>query len=486
MSKSVLKATSNSVPKTRSKTPPKSASKKIAKQPTNNPQEDWQACLAIIKEEISPQEFDTCIRPLQAVPGREAGNCVKLLAPNWYVKDQIDTQYLPRIRELLAAGGNTDVRLMIGAREQPPGPSLSSPPSPQPATGPSPFIDINKEYTFDTFVEGNSNQLALAAARGLVENLGTQRTDHGASQYNPILFYGGVGLGKTHLMHAVGNAIEEQHPQLKVGYMYSHKFIVDMVNAIQKGTMPAFVECYRGIDVLLMDDIQFLARGAKTQEEFFAVFNRLLDKRNSQIVLTSDRYPRGIKDLEERLKSRFLWGMSAHLEAPDVETRVAILMKKAESKAVPLPRDVGFFIARLVKSNVRELEGALKRVVADAHFRGVPITMEQTKAALRDLIAHQSRQVSIENIKKLVTEYYRIRISDLHSKRRNRSITRPRQLAMALAKELTNQSLPEIGDAFGGRDHSTVLHACKKIEELRESNGEMAQDYDQLLKQLTT
>ncbi len=441
-----------------------------------NVQKDWQKCLAIIKDELSTQDFETCIRPLQAISDKKTGNIIKLLAPNWYIRNEIDTQFLPRIRELLAAGGSQNVQLDIGTKE----PQLAPPSVARPIKqeGFSPLLGIKKEYTFDTFVEGHSNQLALAAARGVVENLG-------ASQYNPLLFYGGVGLGKTHLMHAVGNAIEEGYPHLKVAYMYSQRFIEDMVRAIQGGAMMKFTEYYRAVDVLLMDDIQFLAQGPKSQVEFFAVFNRLQEKSNSQIVLTSDRYPKGIKGLEERLESRFVWGMSAPLETPELETRVAILMKKAELKAVALPNEVAFLIANLIKSNVRELEGALKRVIADARFRDVSISLEQAKESLKDLIAHQVRQVSIDNIQKVVAEYYKIRISDLHSKKRTRSITRPRQLAMSLAKELTNQSLPEIGDSFGGRDHTTVLHACRKIEELRESTREMMHDYNQLLKLLT-
>jgi len=297
--------------------------------------------------------------------------------------------------------------------------------------------------------------------------------------------YGGVGLGKTHLMHAVGNAIADRHPELKVAYMYSQRFMEDMVRAIEHGAMSEFTQYYRSVDVLLMDDIQFLAKGSKSQEEFFHVFNRLQED-GRQIVLTCDRYPKEIQGLEERLESRFVWGMTAAVEPPELETRVAILLKKAEREAVYIPSDAAFFIAERVRSNVRELEGALRRVIANARFAGRPISIDQVKSALRDLIAIQARQVGIDNIQKTVADYYKLRMSDLLSKKRNRSLARPRQVAMALSKELTNHSLPEIGDAFGGRDHTTVLHACRKVEELREMNPEIKDDYRNLRRILTS
>jgi len=299
------------------------------------------------------------------------------------------------------------------------------------------------------------------------------------------LLYGGVGLGKTHLMHAVGNAIADRHPELKVAYMYSQRFMEDMVRAIEHGAMSEFTQYYRSVDVLLMDDIQFLAKGSKSQEEFFHVFNRLQED-GRQIVLTCDRYPKEIQGLEERLESRFVWGMTAAVEPPELETRVAILLKKAEREAVYIPSDAAFFIAERVRSNVRELEGALRRVIANARFAGRPISIDQVKSALRDLIAIQARQVGIDNIQKTVADYYKLRMSDLLSKKRNRSLARPRQVAMALSKELTNHSLPEIGDAFGGRDHTTVLHACRKVEELREMNPEIKDDYRNLRRMLTS
>jgi len=433
----------------------------------------WQKCLDRLEDELTSQQFNTWIRPLQAVD--DAGG-VRLLAPNRYIRDQVQDNFLNRIRELIAQGGFGRVDLEIGStgkvNQREPAPNTF-------ATRERfyPLLDLNKDFTFETFVEGRSNQLARAAAFQVSENVG------GAS-YNPLLLYGGVGLGKTHLMHAVGNSIADRHPQLKVAYMYSQRFMEDMVRAIEQGTMSDFTKYYRSVDVLLMDDIQFLAKGMKTQEEFFHVFNRLQED-GSQIVLTCDRYPKEIEGLEERLESRFVWGMTAPVEPPELETRVAILMKKAEIEQVPLPSEVAFFIAERIRSNVRELEGALKRVIANAKFTGREISMEQVRESLRDLIAIQDRQIGIENIQKTVADYYKIRLSDLHSKKRTRSIARPRQLAMALAKELTNHSLPEIGDAFGGRDHTTVLHGCRKIEELRESSRDIREDYNNLLRLLT-
>lgn len=433
----------------------------------------WQKCLDRLEDELTSQQFNTWIRPLQAVDDTDG---VRLLAPNRYIRDQVQDNFLVRIKELIAQGGFGRVDLEIGStgkvNQREPAPNTF-------ATRERfyPLLDLNKGFTFDTFVEGRSNQLARAAAFQVSENVG------GAS-YNPLLLYGGVGLGKTHLMHAVGNSIADRHPQLKVSYMYSQRFMEDMVRAIEQGTMSDFTKYYRSVDVLLMDDIQFLAKGMKTQEEFFHVFNRLQED-GSQIVLTCDRYPKEIEGLEERLESRFVWGMTAPVEPPELETRVAILMKKAELEQVSLPSQVAFFIAERIRSNVRELEGALKRVIANAKFTGREISMEQVRESLRDLIAIQDRQIGIENIQKTVADYYKIRVSDLHSKKRTRSIARPRQLAMALAKELTNHSLPEIGDAFGGRDHTTVLHACRKIEELREGSRDIREDYNNLLRLLT-
>jgi chromosomal replication initiator protein len=297
------------------------------------------------------------------------------------------------------------------------------------------------------------------------------------------LLYGGVGLGKTHLMQAVGNELLQRNPNAKVLYLHSQRFVQDMVKALQTGTMQDFMKFYRSVDALLIDDIQFFAKKMRSQEEFFHVFNALLE-RGHQMVLTSDKYPREIDGLEERLKSRFVYGLTVEVEAPDLETRVAILMKKAEAEQIALDQSVAFFMAERIRSNVRELEGALRRVIANARFTGSRISVDQVKRALRDLFAIQDRQISIDNIQRTVAEYFNIKMSDMLSKRRNRSIARPRQIAMALAKELTNHSLPEVGDAFGGRDHTTVLHACRKIDDLRATTADVAEDYKNLTRLL--
>lgn len=336
---------------------------------------------------------------------------------------------------------------------------------------------LNTDFTFANFVEGKSNQLGLAAATQVAENPG--------GSYNPLFIYGGVGLGKTHLMHAVGNALLQRRPNAKVVYLHSERFVADMVKALQLNAINDFKRYYRSVDALLIDDIQFFAGKERSQEEFFHTFNALLEG-GQQIILTCDRYPKEINGLEERLKSRFGWGLTVAIEPPELETRVAILMKKAYQAKMELPHDAAFFIAQRIRSNVRELEGALKRVIANAHFTGRPINIDLVREALKDLLALQDRLVSIDNIQRVVAEYYKIKISDLNSKRRSRSVARPRQVAMYLAKDLTNHSLPEIGDAFGGRDHTTVLHACRKIKELLESDADIREDVKNLLRTLTT
>ena len=335
---------------------------------------------------------------------------------------------------------------------------------------------LNRAFTFSSFVQGKSNQLALAAAKQVAENPG--------SSYNPLFLYGGVGLGKTHLMHAVGAALIERNPNAKVVYLHSERFVADMVKALQLNAINEFKRFYRSVDALLIDDIQFFAGKERSQEEFFHTFNALLES-GQQMILTCDRYPKEIAGLEDRLKSRFGWGLTVAVEPPELETRVAILMKKAAEGNIALPEDAAFFLAKKIRSNVRELEGALKRVVANSHFTGEAISTAFVKESLRDLLALQDRKVSIDNIQKTVASYYKIKIADILSKRRSRSVARPRQLAMALAKELTNHSLPEIGDAFGGRDHTTVLHACRKIKELREADRDIHDDYDNLYRTLT-
>jgi chromosomal replication initiator protein len=442
----------------------------------------WQKCLNTLQKELSSQQFNTWIKPLQV--SDEDGQLL-LLAPNKYILDTLTSQYLTRIKALLQESGTISVELRIGSQRiqqeinrVPVRHKKISANSFVKRENFYPLLELNKSFTFDSFVEGRSNEMARAAAVQVTQNIG-------GSSYNPLLLYGGVGLGKTHLMHAVGNSIADSHPELKVSYMYSQRFMEDMVRAIERGAMSDFTQYYRSVDVLLMDDIQFLAKGSKSQEEFFHVFNRLQEE-GRQIVLTCDRYPKEIVGLEERLESRFVWGMTAVVEPPELETRVAILMKKAEREKVFIPSDAAFFIAERVQSNVRELEGALKRVIANANFTGRSITIDQVKQALRDLIAIQDRQVGVDNIQKTVADYYKLRLGELLSKKRNRSVARPRQVAMALSKDLTSHSLPEIGDAFGGRDHTTVLHACRKIEELKELNPDIKEDYRNLKRLLTS
>lgn len=443
----------------------------------------WHKCLDRLQDELSSQQYNTWIRPLQA---REEEDRLRIYAPNRYVRNQVQAAYLERINELLDQLGDPanplDVDLDVGDADER-GPE----PAPVRADGSGGVSErearqaaqhqLNEDFTFSTFVEGKSNEMAKAAAMQVAQNAG--------QSYNPLLLYGDVGLGKTHLMQAVGNEIKATNPDAKVVYLHSQRFVQDMVKALRQGTMADFMSYYRSVDTLLIDDIQFFAKKLRSQEEFFHVFNGLLEK-GSQMVLTSDQYPREIDGLEERLKSRFVWGLTVEMEAPDIETRVAILMKKAEAEQVELDPAVAFFIGERIRSNVRELEGALRRVIANARFTGSRITIEQVKRALRDLLAIQDRQVSIDNIQRTVAEYYNIKISDLLSKRRNRTIARPRQVAMALAKELTNHSLPEIGEAFGGRDHTTVLHACRKIAELKESSTDLAEDYKNLSRLLSS
>jgi chromosomal replication initiator protein len=431
------------------------------------------------------QQFNTWVRPLQAI---ERDGELRLLAPNRYVIEWLGENSLPRIRELVtefAVGVAPDLILDVGTRAGV-APSVASGHGAADAMAQAaaksrrlaPIVlggRINADFTFGSFVEGKSNQLAKAAAIQVAGNPG--------KAYNPLFIYGGVGLGKTHLMHAVANRIKEHNADARLAYVHSERFVGDMVKALQHNTINDFKSAYRSLDALMIDDIQFFAGKERSQEEFFHTFNALLESQQ-QVILTCDRYPKEVDGLEERLKSRFGWGLTVAIEPPELETCVAILMSKAAMSNVDLPEEVAFFVAKRIRSNVRELEGALRRVVATSHFTGRPITLEFAKEALRDLLALQERLVTIENIQKTVAEYYKIRIADLLSKRRSRSIARPRQVAMALAKELTNHSLPEIGDAFGGRDHTTVLHACKRVKELRESERRIGEDYLNLLRTL--
>lgn len=447
----------------------------------------WRKCLDHLQDELSSQQFNTWIRPLQAV---DSDSEIRLLAPNVYVRDQVTQQFLGRITELVesigAANGMTRVALGVGSSDSVES-TRSAPASAAPTEAAAsarasgrqvrPQSDLNSQFTFASFVEGKSNELAKAAALQVAQNAG--------KSYNPLLLYGGVGLGKTHLMQAVGNYLLERDGNARVVYLHSQRFVQDMVKALQQGSMQEFMSYYRSVNALLIDDIQFFANKLRSQEEFFHVFNSLLEG-GRQMVLTCDRYPREIDGLEERLRSRFVWGLTVAVEPPELEHRVAILMKKAEHEGIELDQDIAFFIAERIRSNVRELEGALKRVIANAQFTGRPISVEQVRVALKDLLAIQQRQVSVDNIQKTVAEYYKIKISDLLSRRRNRAVARPRQVAMALAKELTSHSLPEIGDAFGGRDHTTVLHACRKVAELRQTNADLAEDYKNLERVLSS
>ncbi len=441
----------------------------------------WNRCLRVLEGELPEQQFNTWVRPLQAI---ERDGELKLLAPNRYVVEWLAQNSLPRIRELMVAfaeGTAPELVLDVGTRAGPVHAVVANGHDAAAAVRAKRMLPtvlgspINADFTFASFVEGKSNQLARAAAVQVAGNPGRA--------YNPLFIYGGVGLGKTHLMHAVANQLKEGNSDARLAYVHSERFVGDMVKALQHNTINDFKTAYRTLDCLMIDDIQFFAKKDRSQEEFFHTFNALLESQQ-QVILTCDRYPKEVDGLEERLKSRFGWGLTVAIEPPELETCVAILMSKAAMTHVDLPEEVAFFIAKRIRSNVRELEGALRRVVATANFTGRPITLEFTKEALRDLLALQEKLVTIENIQKTVAEYYKIRIADLLSKRRSRSIARPRQVAMALAKELTNHSLPEIGDAFGGRDHTTVLHGCKRVKELRETERRVGEDYMNLLRTL--
>jgi chromosomal replication initiator protein len=468
----------------------------------------WEKCLNCLQDEFSSQQFNTWIRPLQV---EQTDGRLVLFAPNRFVLDWINERFFDRIKELIHQFAGNEIPaifLEIGSKKLPndaksgdqgdsgnggsgrstsisarssndvKASSFSQPTrKTEVVEVPNHQSNINLMSTFDNFVEGKSNQLAKAASLQVAENP--------AVAYNPLFLYGGVGLGKTHLLHAIGNHIVRNNPNAKVLYLHSERFVADMVKALQTNSMNDFKRYYRTVDALMIDDIQFFAGKDRSQEEFFHTFNALLEGQQ-QVILTCDRYPKEINGVEERLKSRFGWGLTVAVEPPELETRVAILMSKAELAKIDLPYEVAFFVAKRIRSNVRELEGALKRIIANAHFTGKPITLDFVKDALRDLLALQDKLITIENIQKTVAEYYKVKIADLLSKRRSRSVARPRQMAMALAKELTNHSLPEIGDAFGGRDHTTVLHACRKIVELKQVTPDIEEDFTNLLRILTT
>ena len=429
----------------------------------------WKLCLSRLEDDLSAQQFNTWIRPLHAV---EHANKLTLLAPNRFVRDFVHKEYLGIISKLAKNFGSEPaaVRLDIGSDQAGNPVSITTD---QPTEALNNGFDgrLNPAFTFEAHVEGKSNQLARAAASQVGENPGRA--------YNPLFLYGGVGLGKTHLMQAAGNLTRQLRPDAKVLYVHSERFVADMVKALQHNAINEFKRFYRSLDALLIDDIQFFSGKEHSQEEFFHTFNTLLEGQR-QVVITSDRFPREISGVQERLISRFGSGLTVPIDPPELETRMAILNNKAQQKGVDLPENVCFFVAKQIRSNVRELEGALHRIIASANFTGRNINTELAREALRDLLVFQERQVTIQNIQKVVAEYFKMRVSDLHSKRRNRQITRPRQIAMALAKELTTMSLPEIGDAFGGRDHTTVLHAQRKVAELVKTDPKINEDYQNL------
>jgi chromosomal replication initiator protein len=427
----------------------------------------WNKCTEKLENRLTQEDFNTWIRPLK---GSLVKNTLELVAPNDFILNYVEKNLAEEITTLVKQQSKKDISLVYKTMTK------------------ETFVDkyqgnnknenskLVDSYVFDSFVEGKSNHLALAAAKQVASNP--------KGDYNPLFIYGGVGLGKTHLMHAVGNEILKNNPEKRIVYVHSEKFVSDMVKALQLGAMNEFKSFYRNADALLIDDIQFFAGKEQSQEEFFHTFNALLD-RNNQMILTCDKYPKEIDGLEERLKSRLGWGLPVVIDPPELETRAAVLLSKASSMGVELPNDCAIYIAQRIRSNIRELEGALKRVAANSRFTNQPIDLSLVKDALKDLFVISAKMVSIENIQKTVSEYYNIKLSDLLSKRRSRSITRPRQLAMALTKELTNHSLPEIGEAFNGRDHTTVLHACKKIAELRKESPSHEEDYRNLTRALT-
>ncbi len=445
----------------------------------------WEKCLSHLEGDLSAQQLNTWLRPLQAI---ETNDSLRLLAPNPYVKQWVQEQLETQINILLnglTQGIIQKVAIEVGTRDtvvvtkpktenREPAIAKIAEAEPLPSLG-SP---MNPLFTFDSYVEGKSNQIARAASLHVAEAPGT-------SGYNPLFLYGGTGLGKTHLMLAVGNKIKQNNPKARVIYLSSERFVQDMITALRNNAIDQFKTHYRSADALLIDDIQFFAKKERSQEEFFYTFNSLLEGQR-QIILTCDRFPKEVENLDERLQSRLGWGLTVAIEPPELETRVAILIQKAQQNLVTLPDDVAFFIAKRIKSNVRDLEGALQRVMAFSRFTNQPLSIEMAQDALKDLLALHQKLVTLESIQKTAAEYFKVRVSDLLAKKRTRSIARPRQIAMALAKELTSHSLPEIGEAFGGRDHTTVLHACRKVAELRETDSRIAEDYRNLLRTLSS
>jgi chromosomal replication initiator protein len=438
----------------------------------------WNHCLKHFERELPPQQFRTWIQPLQA---SSEGRILTITAPNRFVLQWVKDRFLPVIEQLArdAAPDRVDVVLQLADQLQ------ASSVAPKVVTSAVPeepaksklreHSRLNPSFTFDSFVTGKANQLARAAA--------LQVANHPGTAYNPLFIYGGVGLGKTHLIQAIGTLVDEHNPQAKIRYTHAEQYVSDVVRAYQHKAFDGFKKYYHSLDLLLIDDIQFFSGKNRTQEEFFYAFNALIDA-HKQVIITCDTYPKEIIGMEDRLISRFGWGLTVAIEPPELEMRVAILIKKAEAEGVRLPEDLAFFIAKHIQSNVRELEGALKRVLAYANFAGLQLSLELAREALKDVLAIQFRQVSIENIQKTVADYYKIKVSEMYSKKRTRNVARPRQIAMALAKELTQLSLPDIGDAFGGRDHTTVLHACRKIAELKTDSPDINRDFESLLQVL--
>src|SRR5882672_10422810 len=438
----------------------------------------WDACLRRLEQELPAQQFNTWIRPL--APDAGAGEDILVLtAPNRFVLELVRERFAARIERLAAetSGRECGVRLVLARGAETP---VRLPAAPQRGASEVPSIleraRLNRAFSFDSFVTGKANQLARAAAIQVAENPGIS--------YNPLFIYGGVGLGKTHMLQAIGNQLADQRPQARIRYSHAEQYVTDVVRAYQQKSFDEFKRYYHSLDLLLIDDIQFFSNKDRTQEEFFYAFNALVEARK-QIVITSDTYPKEIAGMEERLISRFGWGLTVAIEPPELEMRVAIVLKKAEADSIELSEDIAFFIAKHIRSNVRELEGALKKVLAFARFSNRELSLDLAKEALRDILNLNSRQVSVEGIQKTVAEYFKIKISDMHSKKRSRNVARPRQVAMALAKDLTQMSLPEIGEAFGNRDHTTVLHACRTIASLRTRDNSLNRDYlvlEQVLK----
>lgn len=439
----------------------------------------WQACLSRFEQELTPQQFNNWIKPLRLEGGTDA---LRIVAPNRFIMQWVRDKFLRRFEQIGQDHFSHPVEFILSVAENLEHKEKKSAPA-TPISAPVPLArqgrndknGLNPSFTFANFVTGKANQLARAAALQVADNPGTA--------YNPLFVYGGVGLGKTHLIQAIGNYVLEQNSHAKISYLHAERYVSDVVRAYQHKAFDDFKRYYHSLDLLLIDDIQFFSGKARTQEEFFYAFNALIESKK-QVIITCDTYPKQISGMEDRLISRFGWGLTVAIEPPELEMRVAILIKKAEADNLELESDVAFFIAKQIRSNVRELEGALKKVIAYSRFTGHSISLDLAKEALKDLLAVQNRQISIENIQKTVADYYKIKVAEMYSRKRTRNVARPRQVAMSLAKELTHLSFPEIGDAFGGRDHTTVMHACRKIEELKISEPSMTRDISVLLQVL--